>query len=61
MAGGLAHGHKVGWSTISIVPASCGLLISTLAGVEDKSKATIARFDIGIVLPFSESGAGLVS
>jgi len=28
-----------------------------LAGVEDKSKVIIARFDIGEALPFSESGA----
>ena len=47
MASGLAHGHKVSQSTISIVPAGCGLLIGTLARVEDKGKAIIARFTRG--------------
>ena len=56
MAGGLAHGHKVSQSTISIVPAGCGLLISTLARVEDKGKAIIARFTRGSLTFFRERG-----
>ena len=58
VAGGLAHGHKVSQSTISIAPASCGLLIDTRARVEDKSKAIIARFDIGEALPFFRERGG---
>jgi hypothetical protein len=30
----------------------------TLDGVEGKNRVIITRFDIGVVLPFSESGAG---
>ena len=44
---------------LSIVPAGCGLLIRPLNGVGDKSKAIIARFDIGEALLFFGERGGL--
>ena len=58
VAGGLAHGQ--GGLVHAINSASeLRAIDKHTGGVEDKGKAIIARFDIGVVLPLSESGAVL--
>ena len=53
MAGGLAHGQGGLVHTINSASELRAIGDNHLDGVEDKSKAIIARFDIGVVLPFS--------